>query len=60
MKLPLEIRRMIYKILLAPLAEDRSIPYFKPEFDGLRIGQGFRFEVLDTDYHELAPEIDYG
>ena len=24
------------------------------------MGQGFRFEVHDTDYHDLVPEIDCG
>lgn len=60
MKLPVAVRHMIYKILLAPLAEDHSTRYFKEEFPHLKMGQGLRFEVYDTDYNELVPGIDYG
>ncbi len=59
MKLPLEIRHMIYRMLLAPLAEDRSTTHFKHEFDGLSMGQGFRFEVYNINYHKRVPETDY-
>jgi hypothetical protein len=52
MKLPVEIRHIIYNLLLAELTEDRSGLQFREEFPGVAMGQGFRFKVFETDHDD--------
>jgi hypothetical protein len=52
MKLPVEIRHIIYNLLLAELTEDRSELQFREEFPGVTMGQGFRFKVFETDHDD--------
>ena len=60
MKLPLEIRYKIYKILLAPLCNDRQTSGFGIGTPEISITHGFRFKVYDGEYDSALPEIDSG
>jgi hypothetical protein len=55
MKLPLEIRYKIYKILVAPLfgGRNRDLPE-------MAVPRGIRFKVSDGDYDCAFPELDFG
>jgi hypothetical protein len=54
MKLPLDVRYKIFKILVAPLSGGRNqdIPF-------MPLGHGIRFKISDGDYDPAAPELDF-
>jgi hypothetical protein len=54
MKLPSEIRYIIYKLLIAPLIQNRPGWLFTEEFPGVTMDEGFRFRVYETDHDDLG------
>jgi len=64
LKLPKSVRHTIYEFFLLPMAEDHyhERSKFRDEFPGMAMGQGFRFNVYDSDYNKNSQlsEFDYG